>query len=100
MAELEIVRSVRLPLTWDRRRLQRRGGGLCCGPMRLLARLYRDAAQMGVPSVMRLVGFAAWRRDNLKIQDRGVLGVVEYFLVGHAQFDGGCQGFACPRGCG
>ena len=35
-------------------------------------------------------------RDDLKVQERGVLGVVEYFLMGHAQLDGGGQRLASP----
>lgn len=51
---------------------------------------------MGVASVMRIVGCAAWVRDDLKIQGRGVRGVVEYFLMGDAQLDGSGQRLACP----
>lgn len=46
---------------------------------------------------MRLVGFAVLRRNDLTIQDGGVLGVVEYVLMGHAQLDGSGQRLACPR---
>lgn len=76
--------------------MKRRAGGRCFGPMRLIAPLYGDIAQMGLPFLMRLVGFAGLWRDDLKIQDRGVLRVVEYFLMGYAQLGGCGQGFACP----
>jgi hypothetical protein len=36
-------------------------------------------------------------RGDLKFQDRGVFGVVEYFLVGYAQPYGCGQRLACPR---
>lgn len=35
-------------------------------------------------------------RNDIQFQDRGVAGVVKYFLMGDAQLDGGGQRCACP----